>query len=155
MKIVLISKSYPLETGIGGIPSYTYNLAHGLSLLGHEVHVVTQALDEEKVYCDATIFAMPSYGDPFPNVFFEAMINQVPCIGTNISGMPEQVKDGKTGFIIEHGDTQMLADKIIYLLKNKDVANNMGSAGYDHVMKNFTWDKVVERMDRELCDILT
>lgn len=107
----------------------------------------------KRLYREATLFAMPSYGDPFPNAFFEAMVYQLPCIGSNISGMPEQIKDGETGFVIERGDSNALAEKILYLLQNKDKAKQMGEAGYDRVKNNFTWELVAKRMDEQLMKI--
>lgn len=41
MRICLISREYPPETGWGGIGTFTHHLAHGLSELGHDVHVVS------------------------------------------------------------------------------------------------------------------
>ncbi|MBN1586942.1 MAG: glycosyltransferase family 4 protein [Candidatus Omnitrophica bacterium] len=43
MNICLISHEYPPETGLGGIGTYTYHLAHGLVDLGHEVHVLSMS----------------------------------------------------------------------------------------------------------------
>lgn len=55
MRICLISAEYPPETGFGGIGTYTYNLAHGLTKKGHSVTVITKALTSEKVYKDKKV----------------------------------------------------------------------------------------------------
>lgn len=55
MNICLISNEYPPETGFGGIGTYTYNLAQGLSELDNTVTVITQAVNEEKVYKDKKV----------------------------------------------------------------------------------------------------
>lgn len=53
MKICLVSRQYPPETGWGGIGTQTYLKAHGLSALGHEVHVVSVSWDKEaRTYSD-------------------------------------------------------------------------------------------------------
>jgi len=44
MRILYISNEYPPETGFGGIATYTMNMACGMSLLGHEVHVVCRSV---------------------------------------------------------------------------------------------------------------
>ncbi len=41
MRVCLISREYPPETGWGGIGTFTHHLAHGLTVLGHDVHVVS------------------------------------------------------------------------------------------------------------------
>jgi hypothetical protein len=55
LNICLISREYPTETDWGGIGNYTYNLAHGLSNLGCQVHVIAQSLDIDKDYLDGNI----------------------------------------------------------------------------------------------------
>lgn len=42
----------------------------------------------------------------------EAMATELPVIGTKVGGIPELVKEGKTGFLIEVADSKALADKI-------------------------------------------
>lgn len=56
LNICLISREYPPETGWGGIGTYTYHLAQGLADLGHQVHVISQALDSDQEYCDGDVF---------------------------------------------------------------------------------------------------
>ncbi|MFH1778045.1 MAG: glycosyltransferase family 4 protein [Candidatus Omnitrophota bacterium] len=56
MNICLISREYPGETGWGGIGTYTYHLAHGLSKLGHKVVVITQGLEADKEYMDKSVW---------------------------------------------------------------------------------------------------
>jgi glycosyltransferase involved in cell wall biosynthesis len=55
MNICLVSREYPPETGWGGIGTYTYNLAHALSDLGHEVHVIAQAVGTARNYMDKEV----------------------------------------------------------------------------------------------------
>ncbi len=52
MRICLISREYPPETGFGGIATFVRHLAHGLKELGHEVEVVALAKEIEKVVDD-------------------------------------------------------------------------------------------------------
>lgn len=49
LNIGLVSEEYPSETGWGGIGTYTYNLARGLAILGHRVHVITRGWGAEGV----------------------------------------------------------------------------------------------------------
>ncbi len=48
MRICLISREYPPETGFGGIASYTFQHAHALHELGHDVEVIALAAPESK-----------------------------------------------------------------------------------------------------------
>lgn len=55
MRICLISREYPPETGWGGIATFTRHLALGLSEIGHSVHVVSLSKDEDKVQMDGDV----------------------------------------------------------------------------------------------------
>src|SRR5580693_8247574 len=48
MRIALISHEYPPDTGWGGIATFAYNLSHGLKELGHDVEVISLAVDKNK-----------------------------------------------------------------------------------------------------------
>jgi len=55
LRVCLISREYPPDTGFGGIATFANHLAHGLVSLGHQVHVVTLAADKSKSYSEAGI----------------------------------------------------------------------------------------------------
>lgn len=55
MRICLISREYPPETGFGGIATFVRHLAHGLKDLGHEVEVVSLAKETEKIVDDGGV----------------------------------------------------------------------------------------------------
>lgn len=55
MNICLLSGEYPPETGWGGIGTYTYNLAHGLTKLGHGVYVISSNLSDSREYMDKEV----------------------------------------------------------------------------------------------------
>ncbi len=52
LRVCLISREYPPDTGFGGIATLTNHLAHGLISLGHQVHVVTLAKDKRRSYTE-------------------------------------------------------------------------------------------------------
>ncbi len=97
-------------------------------------------------YSKASVFVMPSLYEPFGIVFAEAMSFKLPCIGTNNCAMPEIIDDGKSGYIVTAGDSIMLANKIISILKSPEKAKEMGENGYIKYKLNFTWDAVVQKM---------
>lgn len=76
------------------------------------------------------IIAIPSLFEGGPVTLFEAMNLGKPVIGTPVGVMGEMINDGHTGFVIPINSPGILADKIIYLLKNPKIAESMGKAGY-------------------------
>jgi len=118
----------------------------GVDMLGY-VQDKNELID---LYRKASIFVMPSLCEPFGMVFLEAMIYKLPCIGTNIDAMPEIIENGKTGFLVPPNNSEILADKIITLLKNPDLSAEMGSNGFDRVNKKFRWEDLGDKIDRYL-----
>ncbi|MDP8230615.1 MAG: glycosyltransferase family 4 protein [Candidatus Gorgyraea atricola] len=94
----------------------------------------------------SSIFAMPSFCEPFGLVFLEAMSYRLPCIGSRVDAMPEIVEEGKTGFLVNAGDADDLGRKITLLLEDKKLMETMGEAGAKRVKERFTWDKVAEKI---------
>ncbi|MFX0132446.1 MAG: glycosyltransferase [Candidatus Hodarchaeota archaeon] len=65
----------------------------------------------------------------------EALWKGTPVVGGNVGGIPLQIIDGKTGYLVNN--VEECADRVLKLLKNPDLAEKMGKAGKEHVRKNF------------------
>ncbi len=103
--------------------------------------------DELKAaYWAADIVVVPSvYLDPFPRSNLEAMACQKPVVATIFGGSPEIVQDGVTGFVLNPFNVELMAEKIIDLLKNSEKARQFGRAGYERLKKHFTLDSQVSQ----------
>jgi glycosyltransferase involved in cell wall biosynthesis len=103
---------------------------------------MTQA-DLGRLYAAARVLVAPSIEDRagimdgIPNVILEAMANGVPVVASAISGIPEAVEDGVTGFLVPPGDPGALADKIARVLADESGARRMGAAGRRLVAERF------------------
>jgi glycosyltransferase involved in cell wall biosynthesis len=71
-----------------------------------------------------------------------------PVIATSSGGMPEIVQDGEVGYIVPKRNERLLAEKIITLVNNKDLAAEIGMKARDRVIAEFTWGKVVSRLGK-------
>ena len=60
------------------------------------------------------------------------------------------VKPGFNGDLVPCGDVEALAETICRLLKNPDKLSRMGKAARDFVLKNYTWDIVIQRLIKEI-----
>ena len=76
----------------------------------------------------------------------EAMACGVPVVVADADGFKEVVPDGIAGFIVPRNDARAAANKISYLLNNKNVAREMGILGRKHVMEHYTWKSSVDTM---------
>jgi glycosyltransferase involved in cell wall biosynthesis len=69
---------------------------------------------------------MPSLWEGLPLTLLEAMSLAKPAVATPAAGIKDVIRDGKTGFLVPFKDSDSLGEKIIFLLKNPDVAKAMG-----------------------------
>jgi glycosyltransferase involved in cell wall biosynthesis len=81
----------------------------------------------------AACVVAPSVGpDSLPMTVSEAQNCGVPVIASAVGGIPEQVLDGQTGWLVPAADERALADRLAQLLANGDRARGMGQAGRLH-----------------------
>jgi len=78
------------------------------------------------LYSACDIFVLPSFEEGFGIVLTEALASGKPLIGSNVGGIPMQVRDSWNGFLIEPGNERQLANKIEYLVENEKERKCMG-----------------------------
>jgi glycosyltransferase involved in cell wall biosynthesis len=106
-------------------------------------------------YSACEIFALPSRGEGFGLVYLEAMARGKPVIGGAHGGAPEVIDDGRTGYLVQHGDAPQLATSIETLLANPELAREMGVRGRERVNRDFKFSvfaKSFKKILRELCE---
>lgn len=102
--------------------------------------IFTGRIDEKEFpeyYANSTIAIVPSIYEGFGLPAGEAMACGVPVISTTGGALPEVV--GDAGVLVPPGDAQALENAIVALLDNPDRRHALGKAGYERVIKNFTW----------------
>jgi spore coat protein SA len=76
-------------------------------------------------------------------VFLEAAAAGLPVIATRRGGIPEVVRDGETGLLLQEMDNpQELAAKILLLLTDAPLQERLGRQGRAWVQQNFSWGKI-------------
>ena len=88
-------------------------------------------------YARSTLAVVPSLYEGFGLPAGEAMACGVPVVSTTGGALPEVV--GDAGVLVSPGDPHALAEAIADLLDNPDKRLTLGKAGYERVIKNFTW----------------
>ncbi|WLR53071.1 N-acetyl-alpha-D-glucosaminyl L-malate synthase BshA [Bacillus tianshenii] len=81
--------------------------------------------------------------ESFGLVLLEAMACGVPCIGTNIGGIPEVIEDGETGFICELGNVEQIAEKAIHLLTDEELHQQMAESAIKRAANVFHSSRIV------------
>lgn len=83
--------------------------------------------------------------ESFGLVLLEAMACQVPAIGTNIGGIPEVIEHGKTGYLVNLGDSQQAAEYAINLLKDEEQLKEFSSHAYHRSQAQFHSKHIVKK----------
>jgi trehalose synthase len=86
---------------------------------------------------ESAVVVQKSLREGFGLTVTEAMWKGTPVVGANVGGIPLQILDGKTGYLVHPTDYKSCADKIIYLLRHPDIREKMGISAREHVRKNF------------------
>lgn len=92
--------------------------------------------------------------ESFGLVLLEAMACGVPCIGTNVGGIPEVVQHGETGYICEVGDIKAVANQAISLLQDEMLHEKMAECSMETVQEQFRSEKIVSQYEKIYYDIL-
>lgn len=103
---------------------------------------------------DILIFPTSSFPEGFGLSCIEAMALEKPVIATNIPGPSEIVLDGVTGFLVPPAKPDILAEKIIFLINNPQIAKNFGYSGRQRVEKLFNIEKCTEEIENIYFEIL-
>ena len=111
---------------------------------GHVVYCINKPWEETmKILKSSTLLVVPSRMESLPTVIKEAFYLKIPVIATSVGGIPELVNDNKTGLLVESENPQMLLEKINELLIDSILQEKFSLNGYDFVLENFTWKKIL------------
>ncbi len=107
------------------------------------VSYVGRKIGKEKhaLLAQADIFAFPTCNDCFPLVLLEAMQFKLPIVTTNEGGIGSIVCNGESGYIVPQGNPESLVSKLESLIENENLRNEMGIAGHEKYLKEFTLEK--------------
>jgi glycosyltransferase involved in cell wall biosynthesis len=109
-------------------------------------HIIFMGVAEDITVCisQMDIIVLPSLSEGLPNVLLEAMAEARPVVASRVGGVDEVVVDGETGILFEPGDVQSLAEAILKLIRNRQLAEDMGRAGRVRVLEKFSIKKTVK-----------
>lgn len=101
-----------------------------------------------QLYSDCDLLALPSRNEGWGLSLMEAMACSRPVVAAKVGGVPELVRDGVEGILVEPGDVNGLGDAISSLLSDKGARKRMGRAGRERV-EAFSWEDTADKVLRE------
>lgn len=111
-----------------------------------------------KEFSKADIFLLPSittkndYGGT-PIVLMEAQAMGIPCVVFEDAGNSEIVLDGKTGFVVEQKNIDMLSEKMLMLIETPKLRKKFSEDGRKHILKEFNNNLQTKRLEQIYTDI--
>jgi L-malate glycosyltransferase len=110
--------------------------------------------DALRLMASFDIFVLPSVWEGFGIVLLEAMASGKPVIGTAVGGIPEVIEEGVNGYLVEPRNPQQIAAKIMHLLKNEALRNQMGEKGKQMVRDKYDVRDMVKSIENLYISVL-
>lgn len=107
--------------------------------------------DMPAYYRAADLYFHPSRADTAPFSVLEAMASGLPVVATSVGGIPEQVEEGRSGFLAAPGDVETMAARIGQLLADRRASGSMGKKARARAVKDFDF----KRQNMEFIDWMT
>ncbi len=132
-------------------------LSQGAAALGiADALTFAGAVDDatrDRLLDEADVFAMPSRllpggegGEGFGIVYLEAGAHRLPCVAGNVGGALDAVIDGRTGLLVDPTDHAAIAEAIVTLLTDRELARRLGEAGWRHAQSH-SWQRMAGQID--------
>jgi glycosyltransferase involved in cell wall biosynthesis len=86
--------------------------------------------------------------DGLPNVLMEAMSQELPCVSTAVSAIPELIADGETGLLVPPDAPEALAAALARAMADADLRRRLGAAGADRVRRHFSAEAGLDDLAR-------
>jgi glycosyltransferase involved in cell wall biosynthesis len=119
----------------------------------HELGIVRDSLflgyqeDVAPFYAAFDALILPSANEGTPVSAIEALAGGRPVVATEVGGVPDVVRDGVDGFLVEPGDVDAMADRLARLAADADLRRRMGEAGAESVRERYAVRRLLDDVD--------
>lgn len=121
--------------------------------LGECVHLVGSRSDIPELLSACDAFMLTSHNEASPVSILEAMSVGLPVVSTNVGSVCESVEHGVTGFLAQPGNACDLADSLLTVFGQAELAAQLGAAGRQTVIDRWSLDAMVRGYEDLLCGI--
>ena len=116
-------------------------ISSAIAFLGVQDHsVVKREMQNARCFVQHSVVAPSGNCEGTPVSVLEAGATGLPVVSTRHAGIPDVVLEGQTGFLVDEGDSSGMADRMIQLAEQPELAGIMGSAARKHITGNFSKD---------------
>ncbi|HEY8028013.1 MAG TPA: glycosyltransferase family 4 protein [Gaiellaceae bacterium] len=132
----------------------------GLERYAHELGVIKRCLflgyqeDVARFYDAIDVLVLPSINEGTPVSVIESLAARRPAVATRVGGVPDVVRDGIDGLLVDADDVEGLADRLAELAHDAPRRAAMGEAGRARVLERYAVGRLVDDIDRLYRDLL-
>jgi len=149
--MALVHKHLPeVRLSIAGQGPLTSRLTKMVEKLGLENHVEFPGqIDFHKLsdyIQDHHMMVMPSLAESFGVAVLDASACARPVIASDVGGVKEVLRDGRTGLLVPPGDVEYLAAAILRLASEPELRRGLGEEGRRFVLDRYSWDSCLDKM---------
>ena len=125
----------------------------GLEQRAHDLGIARDTLflgyqeDVAQFYAAFDALVLPSSNEGTPVSVIEALAAERPVVATRVGGVPDVVRDGEDGFLVEAGATGDLADRLGRLARDPALRAQMGKRGRERVLPRYAVERLVADVD--------
>lgn len=141
-----------LIVGDGGEREALQRLTEQLGLV-MDVRFLGNRPDIPEVLAACDVFALTSKMEANPVSILEAMACGKPVVAPNVGSIAESVMDGQTGFLTEAGNEAQVVDRLVELLRDRRLAEQMGAKGRQALETRWSLERMVEGYEDLICDV--
>ena len=126
-----------------------------LTKKGVDIRMTSWIKDINEFNAGMDIICLTSNNEGTPVSIIEAQASQVPVVSTNVGGVQNVMIDNETGFIVPKNNARIFADKLLVLIENEALRNEMGRKGWAFVKERFHFERLVKEMEHYYKELLT
>lgn len=121
--------------------------------IAQRVHLLGFRRDVANILARSELLVLPSRWEGMPNVVLEAMAAGRPVVGTDVEGVAELLGSNASGQIVPYGATEVLADRVVALLADRELAGRVGRANRLRAEAEFGIDRMVRAYETLWADL--
>lgn len=97
------------------------------------------------ILLSSTVFVLPTYIDNSPNSLGEAMVLGMPCVASNVGGIPSLIEHNKNGLLVKKGNIQELADSIESIILDESLSSRLSKNAREDAYERHYPSKVADQ----------
>jgi glycosyltransferase involved in cell wall biosynthesis len=154
IQFVLVGESLDVERNVTFVPSPHGAMARISALMAHDwcrgaitLHPPVVGEGKWNLYRSSDIFVLPSYSEGMPLTLVEAMWAGLPIVASRVGAIEETLPISQSPFLIQPGDTESLADRILELYRDPDRRAALGWENQKVATENYGLEQLTTRLE--------